>query len=334
MDTREQQLRRWVAGQLGDEPAWSAVAGDASSRRYFRAGLDAGTWIAVDAPPATEKNAEFLAVRELLDGNGLCVPDLHAVELKQGFLLLGDLGETLLLPLLNTATVDQHYQQALTNLLKLQAIPLGEGQLPAYSAAVLTEEFGRFGEWFCAGLLEQPVAAVAPLLNSLKEQLINNALVQPQVLVHRDYHSRNLLLQEDGSQGIIDFQDALHGPLCYDLVSLLKDCYITWPRAQVVEWVESYRERLISTNLEPRPSAAEFLRWFDWIGLQRHLKVLGNFARLALRDQRTDYLQDLPRVLLYISEVLSLYPELEEFDGWFTRELEPRIATQPWSGEP
>ena len=160
--------------------------------------------------------------------------------------------------------------------------------------------------------------------------MVADALEQPQVFVHRDFHSRNLLLRS-GALATIDFQDAVIGPLCYDLVSLLRDCYICWPPARVRSWALAYREMLLSAGRPAGDSEAEFLRWFDWIGLQRHLKVLGNFARLALRDGKPAYLADLPLVLHYIREILAVYPEFEDFHRWFDARLGPAIERQAWS---
>jgi hypothetical protein len=196
------------------------------------------------------------------------------------------------------------------------------------------EELSRFPEWFCVGLLQMELsAAVRKMLAQLADRLIEQACQQPRVLVHRDYHSRNLLLLPDDSLATIDFQDAVVGPLCYDLVSLLKDCYICWPAQQVRQWALGYRERLLALGRPAGADEQQFLRWFDWIGLQRHLKVLGNFSRLALRDGKNNYLRDIPQVLHYILEVLAQYEELESVLSWFEEEITPRVG-QILPGEP
>ena len=238
-----------------------------------------------------------------------------------------DLGDRLLLDELGPETVSELYGRALDTLSQVQKVD--PSPLPAYSREVLGEELARFPEWFCEALLGRPLGDARALFEAFSGQLLASAAEQPVVFVHRDFHSRNLLLCADDDLGIIDFQDAVAGPLCYDLVSLLKDCYIRWPREQVLEWVESYRARAC-----PAVEAAIFVRWFDWLGLQRHVKVLGNFARLAVRDGRDGYLADLPLVLDYIREVLALYPEHHAFADWFASELEPLIAAQPWSRQP
>jgi aminoglycoside/choline kinase family phosphotransferase len=335
MDARAQALREWASAILAIDVAgssWRAVAGDASSRRYFRLYCGPQSWICVDAPPAIEKNPEFLRVRDILGAAGVRVPELVAVSVERGFLLLGDLGEQLLLPLLNPESVHTHYDRALDTLFAMQSIAVQDLGLPEYSAVVLREELQRFPHWFCEELLGVEISgADQRLLRCFEDRLIESAQAQPQVFVHRDFHSRNLMPQTGGELGVIDFQDALVGPICYDLVSLLRDCYIRWPGAQVRQWALAYRQRLLAGGLCPVVAEDEFMRWFDWIGLQRHLKVLGNFARLARRDGRPQYLRDLPLVLAYIHEVLDQYGEFAGLRDWFAAELTPRIALQGWS---
>lgn len=332
MDARQQGLARWARKITRTDGQWTAVAGDASSRRYFRLQGPGGSHICVDAPPATERNQAFLEVRSLLADAGLPVPRLTGADLESGFLLLEDLGDTLLLDRLDAETVDSWYQLAMDLLLSLQGIAVEESGLPDYGAAVLAEELSRFAEWFCSGLLDLELdESSLALLASVEQRLIDSALAQPVVVVHRDFHSRNLLVSGNDSLAMIDFQDALAGPLCYDLVSLLRDCYVCWPAARVNDWLADYRARLLAAGRPAGESAAEFRRWFDWMGLQRHLKVLGNFARLALRDDKPGYLRDLPLVLHYIRQVLEAYPELDDFFAWFSDRVEPAIRRQPWS---
>jgi aminoglycoside/choline kinase family phosphotransferase len=334
MDTRELALRDWAKQllKLDGEPRWQAVTGDASTRRYFRLAVEPQSWICVDAPPQTEKSPEFLRAREILAGAGILVPELLGVSEEQGFLLLGDLGQELLLPLLTTESAPVYYAEALDTLFTMQGIALEDGDLPAYSAEILREELQRFPRWFCRELLgvELDGGALEALVK-LEERLVESALAQPQVFVHRDYHSRNLMPQADGRLGVIDFQDALLGPVCYDLVSLLRDCYIRWSSWRVREWALAYRQRLLTAQRSPAVTEDDFMRWFDWMGLQRHLKVLGNFARLAVRDGRPQYLRDLPLVLGYIQEVLEHYREFDDFRDLFDARLTPLIRQQAWS---
>jgi aminoglycoside/choline kinase family phosphotransferase len=306
------------------------VAGDASSRRYFRLAVGERSWICADSPPESERNGAFLAVHALLSQQGLPVPALDAVDLERGFFLLEDFGDGHLLDALDSSQPPPDYCGALPMLLRLQAVdPVS---LPAYSREVLAEEFSRFYDWFCRGWLDLPHRSEdADRVAAFGERLIAAAEEQPAVFVFRDYHSRNLLLRSDGSLGLIDFQDAVRGPLCYDLASLLKDCYIRWPRAQVRRWALDFRRGLIREGRAAGADDEEFLRWFDWIGLHRHIKVLGNFTRLALRDGKRGYLGDIPLVLAYVDETLAAYPEFEAFRRWFQRELGPQIARQGWS---
>ena len=329
----------WALAALDEaaaETTLDTVAGDASSRRYFRLRLATGCWILVDAPPATEKNAEFLQVRALLEASGVRVPALVAADLDRGFLLLEDLGDALLLPALDADTVDGWYRQACAILRQLAAVPIDSAQLASYDQALLSEELGRFPEWFVGGLLGYSLApAEQALIDRLGQVLVDAALEQPRVLVHRDFHSRNLMRLADGGLGVIDFQDAVIGPVSYDLVSLLRDCYIRWPAARVERWALAYYRELLDAGQLANSSEADFLRWFDWMGLQRHIKVLGTFARLYLRDGKPGYLDDLPLVIAYVQEILDKYAgqstEFSDFADWFSQTIAPRIAMQPWS---
>jgi len=334
-----QDLLPWALSALGRpnhrEVGLSVVAGDASSRRYFRLADGQERWILVHAPPASEKNDAFLRVRALLAGAGLRVPRLYAADLERGYLLLEDLGDRLLLPVLDAASVDAHYRRAFDLLQVLAAIPR-PGELPAYDQALLAEELGRFPDWFAERLLGCRLAAEERVLvDAAAQLLIDSALEQPSVVVHRDFHSRNLMLCERGELAVIDFQDAVYGPLTYDLVSLLRDCYIRWPAQRVSDWALAFRARLLERGLPAGPDPDRFLRWFDLMGLQRHLKVLGTFARLYLRDDKPGYLRDLPLVIDYVREVLARYaceePALGALGTWFDARLLPQIRQQPWS---
>lgn len=335
MDQRETSLREWACAALGiDAGDWSVVKADASSRRYFRLLSGGNSVICADSPPATENNAAFLRVRQLLEDAGLPVPSLLAVDLDRGFLLLEDFGDRHLQQVLATAPLSQDYCGALPMLLKLQGIDLENSGLPSYDRALLSAEFARFQEWFCQAFLEMPDSAEQrECVAALGELLVDDALAQPTVFVYRDYHCRNLLLRPDGGLGLIDFQDAVQGPLCYDLASLLKDCYLRWEPRQVSEWVSGYRAQLLQQGRPAGCDEAEFTRWFDWIGLHRHIKVLGNFTRLALRDGKRGYLADVPLVLRYIREVLPRYPEFREFSSWFERDVMPRADAFNWEGD-
>jgi aminoglycoside/choline kinase family phosphotransferase len=333
----------WALSALGLSdsrplPELTVVAGDASNRRYFRFELDRQSYVLAEAPPETEKNAAFLSVRELLAGAGVKVPALYASDLERGFLLLEDLGDQLLLPALSAQSVDGYYASAFDVLAHMAAVDTPRSALEDYNRDLLQEELGRFPTWFVQALLGySPGAAEEALFEAFFAQLTQSALEQPQVLVHRDFHSRNLMLMADDSLAVIDFQDAVVGPVTYDLVSLLRDCYIQWPDQQVDHWALTYRKLLLGRGLLEGTDEAVFLRWFDWMGLQRHIKVLGTFARLYLRDGKSAYLQDLPLVIHYVQVVLDRYatevPVFGEFRDWFSRDLSPLIVKQHWSGQ-
>lgn len=335
------ELLSWAISALGaadssQSPDLAVVAGDASNRRYYRATLAGKSHVLVSAPPATEKNREFLAVRKLLAEAGVRVPELYAADLERGYLLLEDLGDRLMLPELAVATADASYQLATGVLLRMAAIETQDLQLPPYNEDLLTEELGRFPTWFVQTLLGQELsAAEQAMLEALSARLVASALEQPLVLVHRDFHSRNLMPQEEGGLAVIDFQDAVVGPVTYDLVSLLRDCYVRWPREQVRHWALAHRDALRARGMLGDADAQRFLHWFDLMGLQRHIKVLGTFARLYLRDAKPAYLEDLPLVIDYVLEIAGLYapqePELAAFHQWFKSRLSPVIAQQPWS---
>ncbi|MEP5568797.1 MAG: phosphotransferase [Halioglobus sp.] len=331
-----EELLPWAQSTLGGVSGGELVpvAGDASARRYFRLKQKGQSYIAVEAPPVSEKNTEFLAIRELFEQAGITVPTFFGADLERGFLLLGDLGDRLLLDELTADTVDDSYRQAFDVLLTMGAIDPGDPHWPAYDDVLFSEELSRFPQWFVSELLGvefPPEAAWLPFADLLKR----NALEQPRVLVHRDFHSRNLMPQADDSLAVIDFQDSVVGPVTYDLVSLLRDCYVQWPSEQVQQWALEYLGLLQSRGQLEDISPETFMRWFDLLGLERHIKVLGTFARLYLRDHKSSYLQDLPLVLEYVREVLEKYrlefAEVAAFADWFEVSLTPTIETQPWS---
>ncbi len=337
-DLRLSALTRWLQHDLGRPLLRIEVASaDASFRRYFRvfevqAGADGAaetSLIAMDAPPDKEDIEPYLHVARLLATTGVHVPAVHAVDLKQGFVLLEDLGSTAYLASLQSgADPDQLYGAALAALADIQVRggPAAQ-ELPPYDAAVLEREMQLLPEWFCGRHLRLTLAAdEQALLRSTFDFLIGESLRQPQVLVHRDYHSRNLMLTMERNPGVIDFQDALRGPLGYDLVSLLKDCYIRWPRERVEAWLRGYRAGIAARGLDAGASEREFLRWFDLIGVQRHIKVLGIFARLWYRDGKAGYLADLPLTLDYVRDACARYVELQAFARWLERRIVPLLA--------
>jgi len=333
--SRREALHNWYAGHAGIAGAraqLACVAGDASFRRYYRLTVPgASPVILCDAPPDREKNREFVAVAATFGAAGVRVPRVLAADTARGFLALEDLGDRLLLPELKEDNVDGYYGLALAMLERLALIR--DAALPAYDAAHLGQEMDLFPEWFCTGLLGMSLdAAARERYRCLRSVLIDRALGQVQVVVHRDFHARNLMLIADDRLATIDFQDAVIGPVTYDPVSLLRDCYRRWPPARVRDWALQHRAGLISHGMR-MPSEQAFLTDFDWMGLQRHIKVLGIFSRLQRRDGKDAYLGDLPRVLTYVREVLAAYPEepaLADFARWFDADVVPRAKRQPW----
>ena len=353
METHDRTAARlaWTRATLGDPALQLAPASaDASFRSYWRTHHQGQSWIVMDSPPAQEDPQPWLAIGARLAAAGLHVPAVRAHDLRQGFLLIEDLGSDLYLPALTEDTVDALYGAAMDALLRMQSHTDVRG-MPAYDRAFLQRELELMPAWFLGRHLGH--AADAPeqqLLQDAFDLLLHEAMAQPRCFVHRDFHSRNLLivagerptdasaqLSSPGiiatgllSPGIIDFQGALLGPLTYDLASLLRDCYIGWDPARVAGWVEDYRLRLQQAGLiEASVDRARFLRWFDLIGLQRHLKVLGIFCRLAYRDGKPGYLDDLPRVYRYVIEVASRYPELAALAALLERSVGARDLRLP-----
>lgn len=332
----EEQLHRKKGLPLKGAIAWEIVSGDASFRRYYRAKAtnDSGqrqSWIAVYAPPEKEKNHEFVAIAEAFSQVGVRTPDIFAADYRQGFLLQEDFGDQLLLPLLNKETVDSYYSQSIDVLLQLQGLDLDKQRLPSYDRKMLQAELLLFPQWFLGGLLKLEVSPQETLLLSHTfDDLLNSALAQPQVCVHRDFHSRNLMILPDKQIGVIDFQDAVAGPITYDLVSLLRDCYICWPTEKIAQWLELYQTKGKKQGLLSGVSSDQFTLWFDWMGVQRHLKVLGIFARLALRDGKDSYLNDIPLVMHYVLRVCQQYPALSDFSDWFETQVLPLAREQSW----
>jgi aminoglycoside/choline kinase family phosphotransferase len=321
-DLRLSVLTRWLREDLGFTDGGIAPASaDASFRRYFRVTRGGDTYIAMDAPPAKESLGPYLHVAGMLAGMGLHVPGVLARNLQQGFLLLTDLGtRPYLEELSGGGEADRLYGDAIAALVRMQSGGREIGRmLPAYDRALLTSEMQLMPEWFLHRHLRLEIGAdIKGMLERLFTALTQSALAQPTGFVHRDYHSRNLMLCEENNPGILDFQDAVHGPLTYDLVSLLKDCYIDWPESRVRGWILQYRGLLRRADLDPDVSHAQFVRWFDLMGLQRHIKVLGIFSRLFYRDRKPQYLQDLPRVLRYARTAAAAHPETREFAGFLT----------------
>lgn len=312
MDLRLEQLKVWLNEKKIAYQDIAPASADASFRRYFRITDSDKTFIVMDAPPEKEDCKPFVDIAKLLLKYGVNAPEVLQQDLEQGFLLLSDLGNTVLLSKLNNMSVDEMYVSAMQSILQMQKIKTPN--LPAYDETLLRNELDLFPQWYLEKQLKIVVMpAQKKVLEELFDVLIKNALEQPQVFVHRDYHSRNLMVNEKNPEapGVIDFQDAVMGAITYDLVSLIKDCYIDWPREKVESWVNDFYTKALSDGIIKDVTFEDFLRWFDLMGLQRHLKVAGIFSRLKHRDGKTGYLKDIPRTMDYIMDVASRYPEFK-----------------------
>lgn len=288
------------------------ASSDASFRRYFRVdAADGGSFIVMDAPPPQENVQPFIDVANLFAATSVTVPTILAQDVAQGFLLLADLGGTTYLSVLNNDTAHKLYLDAIDALVLLQS-QSKPGVLPDYDRALLHRELMLFPDWYLSKHLGATLTDTQTAeLNKVFDILLANNLAQPQVYVHRDYHSRNLMVIERGNPGILDFQDAVYGPLTYDLVSLLRDAYVEWDEEMVLDWAIRYWERARRAGLPVNPDIDAFYRDFEFMGLQRHLKVLGIFARLCHRDGKDAYLKDLPLVMAYTRKTAHRYIELK-----------------------
>ena len=338
-DARLDALVAWLERVLPAPLAAIAPAtSDASFRRYFRATLkddpalrpdrgSARTLIAMDAPPPLEDCRPYVAVAGLLAAAGVHAPTVHAQDLSTGFLLLSDLGTRTYRDALDQASAPALYRDACSALLAWQ-LASRESVLPRYDEAMLARELALFPDWYVARHLGLTLTgAQRAVLDAAFRRILDNNLTQPHVYVHRDFHSRNLMVTEP-NPGVLDFQDAVYGPITYDLVSLLRDAYIAWSEEQEIDWAARYWERARAAGLPVAADFGEFWRDFEWMGVQRQLKVLGIFARLAHRDGKTAYLADMPRVMGYLRRACERYRAL----GPLLQLLDQLEARQPVAG--
>ncbi len=337
MDTRLQSLQAWLASELRGEPFSLAPASeDASFRRYFRATLATGaTYVVMDAPPDKEDCGKFARIAGMLRHAGVSAPELHAADYARGFLLLSDLGrETYLQVLLSgqagEAEIEGLYADALDALIKWQLASTA-GALPPYDDALLRRELGLFPDWYVSRHLGRTLAdSQRSTLERINALLVDSALAQPSVYVHRDYMPRNLMRCEP-NPGVLDFQDAVLGPITYDLASLMRDAFISWEEPRVLDWCIRYWEKARRAHLPVRGDFSEFYRELEWMGLQRHMKVLGIFARIRYRDGKPRYLEDAPRFLAYARAVAGRYPALAPLLKLLD-ELHDRYDAEPPAG--
>lgn len=311
-DTRLIHLNEWIVENFGNiEYSLAPVSGDASFRRYFRLITPQAHYIAVDSPPEKENNDAFINVTHLLGAEGLPVPHIYYSSLDFGFFLLSDLGDDLYFKEITVENADALYLKALNALIIIQKTEATS--LPQYYEKLLKQEMELYREWFLNKHLQLTLSEHdSNMFDDVFNSLAQNATEQPQVFVHRDYHSRNLMNIEGKYPGIIDYQDAVIGPVTYDLVSLLRDCYISWPNKKVIELTLTFHKKLIENNIISEVNDKTFLKWFDLMGIQRHLKAIGIFSRLNIRDNKPNYLKDIPRTLGYIKSVAVHYPETKK----------------------
>jgi aminoglycoside/choline kinase family phosphotransferase len=307
---RQNELTAWVAGALRvSAPVLEAASADASFRRYFRTSAGGRSYIVMDAPPPQEDCRPFVRVAGLLREAGVHVPAIMAEDLRRGFLLLEDLGDKTYLDVFraSTAQADRLFEDALDALVRWQRASR-PGVLAPFDRAFLHREMMLYPEWYVTKHLRLELSAMEMVtLQDAFRLLEDSALGQPQVYMHRDYMPRNLMLSEP-NPGVLDFQDAVHGPITYDVASLFKDAFFSWPEEQVLAWRRRYREKALAAGL-PVPGLKEFERACDWMGMQRHLKIMGLFARITYRDGKPHYVQDTPRFLAYIRHAGGLYKE-------------------------
>ena len=323
-DVRLQHLKVWLDEQLAilfAEQDWGAVppatltaaSSDASFRRYFRWEGAGRSFVVMDAPPPQENCKPFVDIAFLLAKSGINVPKIYAEDLERGFLLLNDLGNKTYLDVIDSENADDLFKDALQALLAFQQLPM-VAPLPSYDVALLRRELELFPDWYVKRELGIEFdSAQQTLWQQVSDLLIDSALAQPKVLVHRDYMPRNLMLSEP-NPGVLDFQDAVYGPVTYDVTCLFKDAFLSWPEERVRGWLEDYWQQAGALDIPVQPDFEDFLRASDLMGVQRHLKVIGIFARICHRDGKPRYLGDVPRFFAYIDAVIARRPELAELD--------------------
>lgn len=324
-NSRYEHMVKWLSACL-DQSSYNLVpiAGDASFRTFYRLLNKGQSYIVIDAPPDKENSAPFISLAHIFRRQGIKVPDVITYDQEKGFILVTDFGSTMYLQALTESNAATLYHMALQELLKFQTHELLTQYAFSYFDKVkLQYEMSLFTEWFLENKLEINLTnSEKQIFENLVQMFNDIVLEQPQVVIHRDYHSRNLMLLQEKDVGILDFQDACIGPLLYDVVSLLKDCYISWPSSLIYSILQNYYGEIKAKNiLLSKISYTQFMKWFDIMGVQRHMKAIGIFARLSVRDGKHAYLQDIPRVLNYISNVIGHYPEFDTFHKWFLNKL-------------
>lgn len=320
---RKQQLHTWINQNTDFEcGSLEIVSGDAGFRRYYRFVHNEKSIIAVDAPPTSEDTSQYIAVGQSYQEKGIKVPEIYAFDLAHGFYLQQDFGNRLFSELLTVDTCDELYPKALANIPIIQnCLSTAKGPLPVHDAAFIDRELNLFPDWLLAKYLQlQLTDAEEKMLATVFDEVKNSCLIQPKVGMHRDYHSRNLMLLEDDEIGVIDFQDAVVGPITYDAVSLLRDSYQDWPAEKVQQWLQNWHAEYYTQY-----PWDEFKMWFDSVGMQRHIKIAGIFARLCLRDNKPSFLADIPHTLNYLIDEASQYPRYFEFASFVRERVLPNV---------
>ena len=317
MDKREELVRHWLVKTIQPPFTIKPLSGDASFRQYSQIQTQKQSYVLMDAPPKQEDCRPFVSINTLLSEHNIAVPKIYAADLSLGLLLLEDFGDALLLSQLNQNNADDLYQTVIRTLLRMQTINCQ--QLPRFDEQQLMGEMQLFSDWYCQRHLNFTLSPQQQKeFKQVAATLIDNATSQPQVFVHRDYHSKNLMLIDDNKIGVLDYQDAVAGALSYDLVSLLRDCYIRWSDEQVECWIGYFLSHCPRQDY-PEFSNAQFRRWFDWMGVQRHLKAIGIFARLCHRDNKPTYLSDIPLTMSYLKDCTARYFELAALHDLLTQ---------------
>lgn len=322
---RKQVLEQWLSTVCGlSSFTLQALSGDASFRHYIRVQAPSHTYMLMDAEKEQASCHAYIAIANALRQIGLHTPDIMQADLQKGLLLLTDFGDVTYLKALTMDNADGLYHHALDALALLQNCrQVSDHAIPFFTRDIMLREWAWFKEWFLTKLLHLSLPAAEEELDKCYDVLVEAALTQPQVFMHRDYHSANLMVLPDQKVGVLDFQDAFIGPVTYDAVSLLRDCYIDWPEAKVSAWAINYLHKLHRVGVVKEVDEETFLRWFDWMGMQRHLKALLTFARKEVRDGHSRYLHFIPRTLKYVVTISQRYPEFAVLHDYL------RVTVQP-----
>lgn len=329
VDKRKQDLLQWL-NSIREVQVYSLdkMISDASFRRYFRIMTPEKSFLAMDAPPLRENCQNFVVIAQALRKIGINAPEIIAANIEQGFLLITDFGDTTYLKMLNPHNANQLYEHALQTLAVMQKIKhIPEFTIPFFDSHWMWQEWAWYKEWFLHKFLHFDFIHEEKKLDECFSLIVQSATQQPQVFMHRDYHSANLMVLEN-DVGVLDFQDAFIGPVTYDLVSLLRDCYINWPEEIVQQWTKSYWQMLIELRVLKDVEFSDFLRWFDLMGLERHLKALFTFSRIYVRDQQSHYIKHIPRTLNYLMQVTAQYAEFSPLNNFLVQIVQPTFAKE------